>query len=101
MIVKCSNCNKKLIEVDDVALTSKKVEYQASCCYCGDNSFKFQAHEGVRMSGVGIEKEDEYAFYEEGQDHAMYTSPRFVYATMIVNMKRMGEDSWLIITKKI
>lgn len=98
MIIKCSNCDKQLLEIDDQTVNTNETVFKsyATCPYCKDKSFVFDFYRNSRASGIGVESEVKFDIVKDG-DISQQTEvcPDFKLITVINNFTRGEGNTWV------
>ena len=98
MIIKCSNCDKGLMEIDDKTINPNEAIYKchATCPYCEDKSFVFDFYKNSRASGVGVETEVQFDIVKDGsKTKQTEVCPDFIPATRINNFTKGDNSTWV------
>lgn len=106
--IKCSNCNKELIEIDESSgLKDKIKKCVVSCCFCGDKSFKFDFYEKSKIRGISKIQESEQLFdtAEDIKDVGssltlVYKGHEIINITSFVGIENSKDGTWILKTQK-
>jgi hypothetical protein len=107
MIIKCSNCQVPLIELQDSSIESCKEygvaanEANVECCFCGDKSFSFEFYPGTRVAPCGTSYENPYVLASNPDGDIVGSCPDFKPDLYIVGLDRKGSNQWTFKTKKL
>ena len=106
--IKCSNCNKELVEIDDQYALKDKAPTKSvvQCCYCGDKSFKFDFYERSKIRGISkVEIMDQLFDTADikNLDSNMtlqYKSNEITKVTDFIGMSKDKDGTWILKTQK-
>lgn len=106
--IKCSNCDKDLLEIDESFSPKDKIfgKCVASCCYCDDKSYKFDMFEKSHIRGISkIEVTDQ--FFDTADLKNIESNITFQYkaeeiknVTSFVGMSKDKDGIWVLKTQK-